>query len=427
MTPLSPNQRPRSSDALSSFIIKNFSSTSQATRSSRFFLPSKEANETHYSKMSRKLQVVLATTLTLVDQFQSTLSSSQGNPGPTAGEGPEELDPLPLLSGASTALKSHITKLSLLTINPPFTHSAVATTLSVLNESVLPSLVTATLLITPESHTKTFQKEIRILVVTTLKELSLLVKEVQVVAEGETDGKLGQSTKDTITVAAGRVWDACDVLVDVAAKGIVGFMVKRAEEYRDLVRDAVEEIEAWDPDEESDEFFEDLLGDDEKRLAVSDKPGAGGDSEREGEDEEEGSAALHARKKDALRILKPIAQIYPTIISNRLKTAPTPLVPSSIRILESLILSLRQIPNYIDEVAGALYENDLEKYRHQLEKSIKYASKAVDLVAFPWGSKQTSDDQAITGDKFTTWSKTWTKVIEEVSRIVDESTYIKSG
>lgn len=378
--------------------------------------------------MSRKLQIVLATTLTLVDQFQSTLSSSQPNPGPTAGKGAEELDPLPLLSGASTALKSHVTKLSLLTINPPFTHSAVATTLSVLNESVLPSLVTATLLVTPESHTKTFQKEIRILVGTTLKELSLLVKEVQVVAEGEADEKsLDQSTKDTITVAAGRVWDACDVLVDVAAKGIVGFMVRRAEEHRDLVRDAVEEIEAWDPDEEGDEFFDDLLGDDEKGLAVSDKAGASEDSEKEGEDEEEGSAALHARKKDALRILKPIAQIYPAIISNRLKTAPTPLVPSDIRILESLVLSLQQIPNYIDEVAGALYEEDLEKYTHQLEKTIKYACKAVDLVVLPWGLKQTSGDQDIAGDKFTTWSKTWTKVIEEVSRTVDESTHIKPG
>lgn len=377
--------------------------------------------------MSRKLQIVLATTLTLVDQFQSTLSSSQPNPEPTAGKGPEELDPLPLLSGASTALKSHVTKLSLLTINPPFTHSAVATTLSALNESVLPSLVTATLLVTAESHTKTFQKEIRILVGTTLKELSLLVTEVQVVAEGETDGEyLGQSTKDAITVAAGRVWDACDVLVDVAAKGIVGFMVRRAEEYRDLVRDAVEEIEEWDPDEEGDDFFDDLLGDDDKVPAISNKTGASEDSERKGGDKEEGSAALHARKKDALRILKPVAQIYPAIISNRLKTTPTPLTPSNIRILESLVLSLQQIPNYIDEVAGALYEEDLDKYTHQLGKTTKYACKAVSLVVLPWSLKQASGDQCIAGDKFTTWSKTWTKVIEEVSRTVDESAAIKS-
>ncbi|KAL4956210.1 hypothetical protein BDW69DRAFT_159110 [Aspergillus filifer] len=361
--------------------------------------------------MSKKLDVVLKTTLSLVEQFLSTLSSHPTNANPADDKTD---DPLPLLSAAAAALKSQVTKLSLLAITSPFTPSAVTTILSTLNESVLPSLVTASLLITPSSHTKAFQSEIRILASTALKETALLIKEVQVVAEEKADKSLDNPEKDTVTVAAGRVWDACDVLVDIAAKGVIGFVVRRAEEYRDLVRDAVEEIEQWDP-EDDDDFFDDLFGEDGC-------PRKGGDDKDEdGGDDDEDTAAQQARKKDALRILKPVAQIYPALISNRLKKGPTALEPSTVGILESLLKNLQQIPNHIDEVAGALYEDDVENYTSELKKTKSCASKAIDLVTMPWGSKSDPNAQEDAGDKFTTWSKTWIKVVEQVSKSVDGS------
>ncbi|CEL02410.1 hypothetical protein ASPCAL03580 [Aspergillus calidoustus] len=366
--------------------------------------------------MSGKLKTALTTTLTLVEQFQPTLSSrtNAGQPTPTiTDEQTKDSDPLALLSASATALKSHVTKLSLLTLTSPFTASAVATTLSTLNESVLPSLVTAALLVTPESHTAAFQSEIRILTGTALKDFFLLVKEVQVVAEDKASKKgLDQLEKDTVTLAAGRVWDACDTLIDVATKGVVGFVVQRAEEYRALVRDAVEEIEAWDPDEEGDEFFDELLD------AGADMAG---DDSKDDESDEEGSAALHKRKKDALRMLKPIAQIYPAIITNRLKKAPVPLTPSTTKVIETLMKNLQQIPEHIDEVAGALYEDDLDKYTRQVGKTKDCSSKAINLVALPWAAKRSSVDEETEGDKFTTWSKTWLKVVGEVSKSIDES------
>ncbi|KAL4937400.1 hypothetical protein BDV06DRAFT_203003 [Aspergillus oleicola] len=366
--------------------------------------------------MSTKLNVVLKTTLSLVEQFQSTLSTHPTNSNP-ADDNDKSDDPLPLLSAASAALKSHVTKLSLLTITSPFTPSAITTILSTLNDSVLPSLVTATLLITPSSHTKAFQSEIRILASAALKETSLLAKEVQVVADEKADKKsLDKTEKDTVTVAAGRVWDTCDVLVDIAAKGVIGFVVRRAEEYRDLLRDAVEEIEQWDP-EEDDDFFDDLLGE-EGPGAGKDRDDDDGDDE---DDEDEDIAAQQARKKDALRILKPVAQIYPAIISNRLKEGPASLAPANVGTLESLLKNLQQIPNHIDEVAGALYEDDVEKYASQLKKAKGCAFKAIELVTLPWASKLNSNAQDDAGDKFTTWSKTWTKVIEEVSKSMDGS------
>lgn len=287
--------------------------------------------------------------------------------------------------------------------------------LSALNESVLPSLVTAALLVNPDDFTKAFHAEIQILAKAALKELAALIGEVKGVAdkndkaqsEGKKEEDLSQAEKDVVTVATGRVWDACDVLVDVATKGVVGFVIRRVEQWRDLVKDAVEEIEEWDPDED-DDFFDDLLGEDGK--------GAGDDESDENDDEDEDTAISHARKKSTLRVLKPVAQIFPAISTNRLKNAGNAPVASNanVRKIESLMVNLYSIPEDIDEVAGALYEANWEKHTRFLGKIKDDAAKAVGLVKAPWGAEGTVD-------KFTTWSKTWLKVVDEVSKSIDET------
>ncbi|OJJ33155.1 hypothetical protein ASPWEDRAFT_115358 [Aspergillus wentii DTO 134E9] len=371
--------------------------------------------------MSKQLSIVLPTTIALLERFQTTLSAPAQD-APVSAELTEK-DALPLLSASSTALKSQVTKLSLLAITSPLTHSAVSTVLSALNESVLPSLVTAALLITPANYTKAFHAEVQVLTKTALKEVSLLVAEVKSVAEkkdkakdeGKKESELSQSEKDVVTVATGRVWESCDVLVDVAAKGVVGFVVRRVEEWRDLVRDAVEEIEEWDPDEDEDEFYDELLGDDGNKDAE-----AGSDNE---EDDEESSAALHAHKKSTMRILKPVAQIYPAILMNRLKNAGNkPLSsPSGVNKLESLMTNLQSIPENIDEVAGALYEDNLDKCTRYLKDVRSKATRSLNLVVLPWGSVEGNNSQEKAEDKFTTWSRTWMKVMDEVSKSVDET------
>ncbi|PKX93274.1 uncharacterized protein P174DRAFT_443154 [Aspergillus novofumigatus IBT 16806] len=366
--------------------------------------------------MAKQLRVSLTTTLTLLEQLQAALSAPAGDTKPAELSGK---DALPLLSTSATALKSQVTKLSLLTITSPFTHSAVGTVLSALNSSVLPSLVTAALLVTPTDHTKAFHAEIHALAKSTLRELTFLVTEVQAVAE-KTDrakegqkkrGELSQAEKDPVTVATGRVWDSCDTLIDVAAKGVVGFVIRRVEEWRDLVRDAVEEIEDWDPEEDGDEFFDDLLSDDGAKDTK--------DEEKE-EDTEDSCAALHAQKKSTLRILKPIAQIYPAIVANRLKGAGD--VPcsstSGIGRLERLMMNLQLIPEHVDEVAGALYEEDLGKCTQYLGKVKRCAMNAVDSVKPTWDTVDAPDSQQ-KEDKFTIWSKTWMNVLDEVSKSVE--------
>lgn len=374
--------------------------------------------------MSKKLPIVLTTTLSLLEQFQGALNAPPQTP---ASNEPKRNDALPLLTASSDALKSQVTKLSLLTINTPFTPSAVCTVLSALNESVLPSLVTASLLVTPKEFTKAFHAEIQILTNLTLKELASLIGEVKTVAdkndkERSEDPKkkeegLSQPEKDVVTIATGRVWDSCDALIDLATKGVVGFVIRRVEQWRDLVRDAVEEIEEWDPEEDDDAFFEEMLGDDGKK-GPGDGNGKDSDEEEEDDDDDDEDTALsHANKKSALRVLKPVGQIFPAIVTNRLKNAGDKPLSSNAGVskLEFLMTNLQSIPEDIDEVAGALYEAKWDRYTEFLVKVKGEAAKAVELVVTQWDA---GVDGQQAEDKFTTWSKTWLKVVDEVSKSI---------
>ncbi|KAJ5096217.1 hypothetical protein NUU61_005573 [Penicillium alfredii] len=367
--------------------------------------------------MSKQLSTILSTTVALLGQFQDALSATSA-----AGraETPKDAEALPLLSASSAALKAQVTKLSLLAISSPFTHTAVTGVIRDLNDSVLPSLVTAALLVTPTQYTKAFHSEILVLSKTALTELSTLVQEVQRVADqkdrakkenpAKKEAELTQFEKDAVTLATGRVWDACETVTDVATKGVVGFVMRRVEQWRDLVRDAIEEIEEWDPNEEGDAFFDDLMGDDDAKARDDDS-----------EDDDEDTAASHEQKKSTIRFLKPIAQVYPAIINNRLKKAGT--TPSSslsgVTRLQSLMASLQPIPDHVDEAAGALYEANLAKSARFLVRTKKCAVQAVNVVMAPWDAANGANGQTQAEDKFTVWSKTWLKVVDEVSKPID--------
>lgn len=370
--------------------------------------------------MSQQLSTITSTTLALIEQFQSALVPSLTN---AAESSPKDVKPLPLLSASASALKSQVTKLSLLAITTPFTHSAVSSVLRACNDSVLPSLVTAALLVTPAEYTKAFHSEVIVLVRTALTEFSTLAREVENIHDSKEQARVDNPTKkkeddvdkaekDAVTRATGRVWDACDAVVDVANKGVVGFVMRRVEEWRDLVRDAVEEIEDWDPEEEGDEFFDEIMGDKGDDGDEDDKVD---DSE---DDDDQSIAALKEQKKSTLRFLKPVSQVYSAIINYRLKNAgDVPLSSvSGVTRLESLMTSLQSIPDQVDEAAGALYEDNVSKSAKFLEETRKSATQAVQSITLPW---DTSDDEQNPQDKFTVWSKTWLKVMDEVSKSIN--------
>lgn len=365
--------------------------------------------------MSHQLATVLTTTLALTQQFQGALSQPAA---PSTESSANDAKALPLLSASSNALKAQVTKLSLLTVTTPFTHSAVQTVLRACNDSVLPSLLTAALLVNPAEYTSAFHSESVVLNKVILTEFSALVTLVKDVSEKKDQAKqadpkkkeedLSKAEKDAITVATGRVWDACDAVMNMATNGVVGFIAHRVEQWRELVKDAVEELENWDPEEAGDDFFDDILDDD-------DGEGGKSDSDDESKDEEH-TTALQEHKKSTIRLLKPLLQVYPAIIKNRLKNTQDTQFASSANIarLEKLIKYLHRIPDQVDEAAGGLYEDDLDTSASFLRKVQHSATRAVETATLPWASDEAGGQS--TEDKFVVWSKTWSKVMEEVGK-----------
>ncbi|ODH48379.1 hypothetical protein GX48_05471 [Paracoccidioides brasiliensis] len=406
-------------------------------------------------KMPPTLPSLLETTLILSDQFCASLSSplhpSKSKPSDNKDKNPA---PLPLLSTSATALKAQVTKLSLLAVNAPFTPSAVISVLSTVNESISPSLVTAALLTTPSEYTQAFHAEAKLLVKDALREFRSLAGHVKVISLG-----VGGDMWETVTVteqqkaevmaSTGRVWKTCDQLVSFAEEGIVEFLARKAKQYLELVRDGIRELEEWNPEQEGgdeDAFWDDEesdeLGNMEDENASHGK-GAATDKSHDGDI----TASLQSEKSHILRLLNPIAQIYPAIISQRLekKTSPSPstskdlaqqkqppLSPPQISQLDRLIQHLRELPNLVDEAAGSLYDHDIDNAVVNMMKLRKCAIAAADIARSPLGtngrssvlakeegrgSGEKEDMQNTTSDdKFPKWVDTWTRVVEEIAK-----------
>src|SRR4051812_251052 len=90
----------------------------------------------------------IATSCALIDQFQLSLNVPKVS-SDEAAKNEEYPSPLLLFKAAAESVKQTTTKLSLLSITVPFTGSAITSLVKPLNDSILPSLVTAALLVTP--------------------------------------------------------------------------------------------------------------------------------------------------------------------------------------------------------------------------------------------------------------------------------------
>lgn len=374
--------------------------------------------------MSEKLLRLLKTAVVLSEQFQATLDTTPQAETSTsttaaAAASKSATDPLRLLSDSAKTLRSQVTKLSLLAITAPFTPSAISTVVGAANDSAMPSLVTAALLLTPSEYTRAFTSEARVLAKTCLKEFSTLVEEVQRLANRHDAGdftgnqELPAADKDVVTSRTGRVWDACDTVIDLVAKGVVGFVAGRVQQWHDLIKDAISELEEWDPEDDTD--FDDLLGSDQDDDDDNDEDDY---EDKEPTQEEKNQIdALHKQKKSTLRVIKPIAQIYPAIVSNRLKkgglTVSSSSSNSQIQKLESLSSDLQSIPGHVDEAAGSLYEGSVPDSVRYLRLAKTTAERAVQLVSLPWRGENESNAEE-KEDKFTVWSRTWMKVMADV-------------
>jgi hypothetical protein len=385
------------------------------------------------------LSVTLTTTLTLIDQFSASLAHSTDQSSvPAEQHLPSSTpSPLALLSASAASLKAQSTRLSLLTLTPPFTQSAVSKILSALNSSVLPSLLTAALLVVNEDrkYTTSFSAEVGSLVKAILRDLHTLISCV----EGRSrhagpEEQPSEQQKHNVTEAVGRVWESCDELVTLADGGIGAFIVKKAEMWLGLIKDAVEELGEWDPEEDG---VDGLFG--EGALQ----------NDHAGDEAEEVSAAAEIAKASVMRVLTRVPQSLHVVVKQRLRKwqweSPSSrdsfggkasetggpsssdqeyqLLRDQYVTADHVLRGMQEVSETVDEMAEALYTGQLRRSGELVNDVWKATVDVVAAVRNPndyhtthgGGADITEERKEAIEDKYIRRAFDWIKLVEPKS------------
>lgn len=214
-----------------------------------------------------------------------------------------------------------------------------------------------------------------------------------------------ESERQSVLATTGMVWEACDALLKFCDDGIVGLVVKKAEGWRSVLLDAVEELKEWgedvDDDEDGPEGSDDEFGDDDDIFGAANKLG-------------KDDVKLKALLDTSVKKLKMVGMLYVALIKRRLKPFPSGLQPfppaaektaddikteqESIAQLEKLMAHLRAIPESVDDLASAFYDLDEDEAKATFDKCCSEAKAAATLV------RRTC---AGTEDAFSVWSDKW--------------------
>ena len=195
------------------------------------------------------LKSTVETTSTLLVQLQSTSAWDS-----ETTEQANNIDALNLAYDAASLIKAHSTKLSLLIINKPFTASAISTVLRELGSGPLPGLASAIELCHPKKYTRVMSSEVEWKARKVFIELGALVAAIpldgKILSDDQKNGTGAEKGKGSLANTA-VIWKACDEVMALKSLGVVGLVIRKADEYRALLKDALEELQEW-RDEESD-------------------------------------------------------------------------------------------------------------------------------------------------------------------------------
>lgn len=348
---------------------------------------------------TRMLHELLTSTLSLLAQFSAVLNPS-APPSVPAAVIEQPPNPLHVLRDSAQLLKAHTTKISLLAITTPFTPSAVHKVLQELAATCLPAMMSAVEITVqaPATWGGTMCHDARLRVRRVFVELAALLEEVRAVAQGNPPRRRG-SLKST-----GVVWESCDALVELDKLGIVGLAVQKAEQYRDTIQDAIEELREWKEGEDLDS---------EGRDGLLDSGDEGVEGDRDSLDDifhaansmPKGRPELEKLVDEANGKLKKIVLLYTALIKRRFKTfkgepaaKEAPTGASNVERLDQAMQSLGRIPHQVDELASCFYDLSEERASEQLVKCVGEAKSAAQAVHADWNGAE---------DGFSAWSSKW--------------------
>ncbi|EUC50271.1 hypothetical protein COCMIDRAFT_50420, partial [Bipolaris oryzae ATCC 44560] len=370
---------------------------------------------------------VTKNTQTLLTHYQSSLTPSKTNTATTAiasasapDPSTEIANPLELLRTSSTLLKSHTTTLSLLLINPPLTASAIVTKIGNVSEGPLTGVVAAASYVPGAGQRgdvgEIMRAEMRAQVKGLLASWSEVLSIVLSIAQkqgAKKGGGVTEAEKQQVLSATGVVWDACDGVEKLCKDGVVGLVVRKAQELRAVLLDAIEELKEWGEDVADD--------DDDDEAENSDQDDVFATENKLGKDDKE----LKALLDKSLKKLKMMGILYQALVKRRLKTYPASkaitekgegqaeeeeeeeggeAIQSPSVKLNELMRLLKGIPETVDDIAAAFYDLDADEARETLDRCCGEAKTAVELVRRSWSGQD---------DEFTAWSEKWVAALDD--------------
>lgn len=352
----------------------------------------------------RALNDLISSTLVLLGQFTSALKPSSGSTIPASTERIQRPpNPLHVLGDSAKLVKAHTTKLSLLAINKPFTPSAVVKVLKDLSGTCLPAMMSAVQICEQEKATWSgiLCREVQARVRRVFKEMETLLAEVRSIAAGN-DGVGRDSLSST-----GIVWESCDALIELEQQGLPGLVALKAEQYRETIKDAMQEIQEWaeGDDLDSEGRTDGLLDSDDEGVdgdkdSIEDIFNAANSMPKDRPD-------LKALTEDADGKLKKIVILYQALSKRRIRTFSHSLEAtendlSNVSRLDELMVHLRRMPHQIDEFASNLYDLDDSTAQATLKRSVDEAKAACEVMKLDWNGKE---------DTFTEWLKRWNAAV----------------
>ncbi len=306
----------------------------------------------------------------------------------TATEDVKEVNALDLAHDAASLIRAHSTKLSLLIINKPFTASAITTVLRELVGGPLPGLASAVELCDANNYTKAMSEELRYQAGKVFAQLKILVEAIpldgKILSDAAKNGT--GSTKGSLAMT-GTVWQACDAVIELKKIGIAGIVVRKAEQYRATLKDALEELQEWG-EEESDESDEDGWSEDDAQAEVDNIFG----SQRHipNDDPEK----IRPRLEASLKRLRLLGLMYQAVVKRRFKILPTRPGPRVVSCLDEALVVLKKVPDIADELANAFYELDGAEIDKMMDQCFFTSCTAVELLVKNWEGQE---------DGFSTW------------------------
>lgn len=365
------------------------------------------------TKDLRGLIDLTISTQALLLHYQSSLAPSKDTSPENQASKSELENPIDVIKATTTLLRSYTTTLSLLLITPPLTPSAIIAKIGDVSSGPLSGMVAAASYI-PQKGQKgdvgnimrtEVKAQVRRLLGTWGDVLVLVLNMAETrqknAGTNKKDTGPSESEKQEVLSATGVVWDACDVLLKLCANGIVGLVVKKAEELRAVLLDALEELKEWG---------EDIEDDADEAEGSDDEDDIFGSSNKLGKDDKELKELLDA----SLKKLKLVGMLYQALIKRRLKTYTTATATSTANAanvtssspsqkLDDLMDLLKIIPETVDDLASAFYDLDEEEAKQTLNKCCGQAKEVVKLVKQSWSGAD---------DEFTGWSDKFVSALD---------------